>query len=195
MAKYIGITGGIASGKSAVGDYLAGLGYPVIDADLIAREVVEPGTETLKALGDHFGPAILSPDGQLDRQALAAAIYADDQKREALNQIIHPAIDREMHRQMAAAEAQPLVFLMVPLLYETGFQKHCDEVWLVTVSRATQLDRLMARDDIDPAYADRKIQAQMADADRLAYGPRLIHNDGDLPALYRQVDALLREEG
>ncbi|MFP5522079.1 dephospho-CoA kinase [Peptococcus simiae] len=195
MTKYIGITGGIASGKSAVGDYLASLGYPVIDADLIAREVVEPGRETLAALREAFGPGLLSPAGDLDRRALAAVIFKDDQKRAQLNQIMHPAIDRAMQKKMAAAQDQPLVFLMVPLLYETGFQKHCDEVWLVRVSRETQVRRLMARDDIDAGYADHKIKAQMTDEDRLAYGPQVINNDGDLDALHAQVDELLREVG
>lgn len=195
MTKYIGITGGIASGKSAVGDYLVSLGYPVIDADLIAREVVEPGRETLAVLREAFGPGILSPAGDLDRRALAAVIFNDDQKRAQLNQIMHPAIDREMQKKMEAAQDQPLVFLMVPLLYETGFQKHCDEVWLVKVSRETQVRRLMARDDIDAGYADQKIKAQMTDEDRLAYGPQVINNDGDLAALQAQVDWLLREAG
>lgn len=195
MTKYIGITGGIASGKSAVGDYLVSLGYPVIDADLIAREVVEPGRETLAVLREAFGPGILSPAGDLDRRALAAVIFNDDQKRAQLNQIVHPAIDREMQKKMEAAQDQPLVFLMVPLLYETGFQKHCDEVWLVKVSRETQVRRLMARDDIDAGHADQKIKAQMTDEDRLAYGPQVINNDGDLAALQAQVDWLLREAG
>lgn len=195
MTKYIGITGGIASGKSAVGDYLVSLGYPVIDADLIAREVVEPGRETLAVLREAFGPGILSPAGDLDRRALAAVIFNDDQKRAQLNQIMHPAIDREMQKKMEAAQDQPLVFLMVPLLYETGFQKHCDEVWLVKVSRETQVRRLMARDDIDAGHADQKIKAQMTDEDRLAYGPQVINNDGDLAALQAQVDWLLREAG
>lgn len=194
MAKYIGITGGIGSGKSAVGDYLLSLGYPVIDTDVISREVVQPGSDTLALLANTFGQDILLADGSLNRPEMARRVFTDVQKRKQLNAIMHPAIHRLVKERMAEVAHRPLVFLMVPLLYETGFQRFCNEVWLVQTSRQKQVERLTARDQIDEAFALKKIEAQMSDADRLAYSPKPIDNNGTLAALYRQVDELLAAE-
>lgn len=194
MAKIIGITGGIGTGKTAVSDYLAGLGYPIIDADVIARQVVEPGTIGLAQLVAFFGDEILLPDGALDRKALGRDVFAHEAHRRVLEAITHPLIDREVDRQLAMASGEQ-VFLVAPLLFETEMQERCDEVWLVTTDPERQLERIIARDEVDRDLAEKKVASQLSDDERLRHRPVVLRNDGGLPDLYRQVDLLLAKGG
>lgn len=187
--KVIGLTGGIASGKSVVARLLEELGAVVLDADLLARQVVQPGEPAYRAIVAHFGKEILLPDGNLDRKALGRIVFADAGARKALEAMTHPAIaalaavqlDRERQR------GTPVVFYMVPLLFETGLATTMDEVWVVAVSAATQLERLMARDGIDRDEALRKVAAQLPLADKVAGARVVINNDGTVAQTAQQV--------
>lgn len=191
MAKIIGITGGIGTGKTAVSDYLAEQGYPIIDADLIARQVVEPGCIGLQQLGAYFGKGILLPDGALDRKALGKDVFQHTEHRKVLDAILHPLIDQEIEAQLHAYADQEKIFLVAPLLYETNMQDRCDEVWLVTTGVDEQVTRIMARDDVDEVMARQKMASQFSDEERLQHYPLVLVNNTTLPELYRQVDQLL----
>jgi dephospho-CoA kinase len=188
----VGLTGGIGSGKSTVAAMLASRGAVVVDADRIAREVVEPGTPALAALVERFGADILLPDGHLDRAKLAARAFVDDESRQALEGITHPAIGAEFLRQVAAAPEGSIVVHDVPLLVESkrGFDYDC--VIVVEAPEAIRLDRLeqrgIARDD-----ARRRLAAQASDDERRAVATWVVDNSGDLAALERQVDAIWAE--
>jgi dephospho-CoA kinase len=185
------LTGGIGSGKSTVAALLARRGAVLVDADVIAREVVEPGTPALAALAERFGAGILAPDGFLDRPALARVAFADDESRAALEAITHPAINEEFGRRMRDAPADAIVICDVPLLAEStqaqarGYQL----VIVVEAPRAVRLERLeargVARDD-----AERRMAAQASDEDRRRLATYVIDNRGDLAALEAQVDTV-----
>ncbi len=191
MAKIIGLTGGIGAGKTEVSDYLSGLGYPIIDADVIAREVVEPGTIGLAQLTAYFGKEILLPDGALDRRHLGQLIFQNEEERKVLNAITHPIIDRVVRQQLQEHENAEQIFLVVPLLFESGLEETCDEIWLVTVDKEVQIQRIMDRDAVDRDMATQKIASQLDQEERLTRKPLVLRNNSDLPALYRQVDDLL----
>lgn len=188
----IGLTGGIASGKTLVSDYLKSLGYPIVDADVLAREVMAPGAPTLKAVRDAFGADVFQPDGSLDRQALGKRVFSDETARHTLDAITHPAICALAKQRFAEYQDAPLIFFVVPLLYESGMDSLCDRVWLVHADDALRQQRLMARDGIDAQYAAQKIAAQMSEEARLVRGPRVITNDGDSAHVYAQVQAFLK---
>lgn len=187
----IGLTGGIASGKTLVSDYLKGLGYPVVDADLLSREVMAQ-PETLAAVRTAFGDGVFCADGSLDRAALARRVFSDSQARAQLDAITHPAIARLAQQRFAEYAAAPCVFFIVPLLYESGMDTLCDQVWLVHADDDVRVQRLMARDGIDADYARQKIAAQMSEEERLARGPRVLTNDGDSAHLYEQIQTFLK---
>ncbi|MEO0422074.1 MAG: dephospho-CoA kinase [Pseudomonadota bacterium] len=188
-ALKVGITGGIASGKTAVSDRFAKLGVPVIDTDLLAREVVEPNTEGLRQVVEAFGEAILRADGALDRPALRDLVFADEAARRRLEGILHPLI-----WQAAAARIQavrtPYCVVVIPLLAEGGARKRVDRVLLVDCDPATQLERLMRRDGATEAAARRILAAQATREARLAIADDVIVNDGDLPYLDMEVARL-----
>jgi dephospho-CoA kinase len=173
----VALTGGIASGKSTVADLFATLGVPVIDTDVIAREVVEPGQPALAAVVQAFGPDVLASDGSLDRRRLRERIFADAGARQRLNAILHPAIRAEMERQSQAAGGEYQV-LVIPLLAEGGRRDHVDRVLLVDAPEALQVERLMMRDGVTREQALASLNAQATRAARLAMADDVLHNSG-----------------
>ncbi len=187
----VGLTGGIGSGKSTVAAMLAERGAVVVDADAVARAVVEPGTPALEKLVERFGPGILDAGGALDRQALADAAFGDDESRKALEDITHPAINEEFMRRIVEAPSDSIVVCDVPLLAEsTQAQARGYKVVIVVEAPLDlRLDRLeqrgVPRDD-----AQRRIAAQASDEERRALATHLVDNAGDLEALVPQVDRI-----
>ncbi len=178
--KAVGLTGGIASGKSFVADILVSCGAVVINADLLAREVVAPGEPAYRAIVEVFGDGVVLPDGSLDRKALGRIVFADAAARKVLEQITHPAIAERAARliERERQRGTPAVFYEVPLLIEAGLVATVDEVWVVSVSREVQLERLMKRDGISREEALRKIAAQMPLHEKAAYADVIIDNSG-----------------
>lgn len=192
MGLIVGLTGGIASGKSTVAQLLSKRNVPVIDTDLISRELVEAGQPCLEKLRRHFGPGILTEKGHLDRKALREKIFSDPAARHALEAILHPQIRRvTKERAEQAATKAPYVLVVVPLLADPKVQPHYQWLNYVIGVRATpaiQKTRLLKRPDIDPVLADRIMAAQSSDAERDAIVDEWIINTEDLPTLIRQVD-------
>jgi len=184
----IALTGGIASGKTAVSDRFAALGIPVIDTDLIAREVVEPGTPGLAAIEREFGPDVIS-GGALDRRELRRRIFDDAGARRRLEAILHPRISAEARRRLAEVDA-PYAVLVVPLLVESGLFEDADRVLVVDVPEQTQIRRLMARDEMSRAQAEAALAAQASREQRLARADEVIDNTGSLADLAAEVDRL-----
>lgn len=185
----VGLTGGIASGKSRVAEFFAALGVPVIDSDVIAREIVAPGSEGLAAIVRRFGPSVLRTDGQLDRRALREVVFADPAARGDLEAITHPLIRSRMHELNAEARG-PYVINAIPLLAETGGRRDLDRVLVVDCPEALQVARVMARDRVDEAAARAVIAAQAPRSARLAIADDVIVNEGDLTTLEAAVRAL-----
>jgi dephospho-CoA kinase len=187
----VALTGGIASGKTTVANLFAAHGVPLVDSDLIAREVVEPGQPALAAVVDAFGTAVLGPDGRLDRRRLRETIFSDPTARSRLEAILHPAIRAEMERQAASAvPAGPYVMLVIPLLAEGGRGDRADRVLVVDVPESLQVERLTARDNVSHEQAAAALRAQASRADRLAIADDVVTNTGRLEHLSAQVDAL-----
>jgi dephospho-CoA kinase len=182
----VGVTGGIGSGKTAVTDLLQELGIAVVDADLAARAIMQPGRPALAAVGRHFGDAVLRADGSLDRAALRKIVFADADQRRWLEQLTHPLIGEEITTQLAAATS-PYVVLASPLLLETSQRELCDLVVVVDVPESVQLERTMRRDDNDEAQVRRIIAAQLNRQSRLKQADEVIENSGDMQALRAQV--------
>lgn len=174
----VGLTGGIASGKSFVADVLAGCGAVVIDADVLAREVVAAGTPGLAEIEHRFGAGVLRADGTLDRAALASIVFSDHQARAALNAIVHPRVRALATERERAAASDAVVVHVIPLLVETGQEHSFDDVVVVDVSEATQLDRTMRRDAVGRDEAKRRLAAQASRSTRLRAASRIIDNDG-----------------
>jgi dephospho-CoA kinase len=187
----VGLTGGIASGKSAVADAFARRGTPIVDTDAIARDVVEPGRPALAEVVRAFGPGVLDADGRLDRRALRTLVFAQPELRRRLEAILHPAIRAEMHARADAA-AGPYVVVAIPLLVENGLQAQVDRVLVVDCPPEVQLARLLARDGETPEGARRILAAQASREARLAAADDVIVNDGSLAELDARVDALHR---
>ncbi|MEA5059966.1 Dephospho-CoA kinase [bioreactor metagenome] len=187
----IGLTGSMAAGKSTVSHRLAELGAHVIDADLVARQVVLPGTAGLRALVERFGPQILRPDGGLDRPALAALAFGDAKSLAELNAILHPSIRTEMEARLREAKTtgETVAVLDVPLLLESGWQHLCDEVWLVTAPEEIRLARAVARSGISREAAQARMRAQMPEAQKRALADVILENEGSLAELLARVDA------
>lgn len=185
----IGLTGGIASGKSAVAALFERHGVPVIDTDLLAREVVEPGQSALAAVVAEFGPGILGPDGRLDRRQLRSLVFADPSRRRALELILHPAI-RALQLQRVAAVDAPYVVIAIPLLVEGGRREGIDRILVVDCPSALQRQRLLARDGETEAGADAILAAQATREARLAVADDILDNSGPLEALAPAVAAL-----
>lgn len=188
----IGLTGGIGSGKSAVADLLAGHGAQVIDADLLARRAVEPGTPGLAAIAREFGPAVLTAEGELDRAALGDIVFADPDARARLNAIVHPRVRELAAAAERAAEPDAVVVHVIPLLVETGQQELFDLVVVVDVDPATQLERVMARDGMDADQAHARLRAQASREQRLAVADLVIDNSGSPSELAQRVAGLWR---
>jgi dephospho-CoA kinase len=187
----VALTGGIASGKTTVANLFATRGVPLVDTDLIAREVVEPGQPALAAVAAAFGPAVLDPQGRLDRRRLREIIFADAAARDRLEAILHPAIRAEMERQSnAVAGMGPYQLLVIPLLAEGGRRDHVDRVLVVDAPESLQVERLMARDSVTREQAQASLRAQASRAARLAMADDVVTNSGQLQHLHEQVDAL-----
>ncbi len=195
MSRFvIGLTGGIAAGKSEVSRRFEALGITVADADLAARAVVAPGSEGLARIAAHFGKDILLADGQLDRAALRARIFASAQERKALEAITHPAI-RQLLRETCEQAEGPYAIAAIPLLTEAGGRQQypwLDRILVVDVPVAVQHARLMQRDGIDTALADRMIAAQASREARLALADDVVVNDGHPDHLQAHVERLDR---
>jgi dephospho-CoA kinase len=193
----IGLTGGIASGKSVVAKRLAERGAVVVDADVLAREVVEPGTPALAAIADHFGPGVIADDGSLDRPALGAVIFSDPAERLALNAITHPAVWKRARELFAAAERDDpdaVVVYDVPLLVEAAGDRpiRFDLVVVVNASAQTRMKRLVELRGLSEEEAARRLSSQASDAERLAIADEVIESDGTLEETLAQADDLYR---
>lgn len=188
----IGLTGGIASGKSTVSQILRECGAVVIDADVIAREVVQPGSPGLQAIVSTFGPEILTAAGELDRAKLGSIVFAEPQQRKLLESITHPLVRDRMWAQVEEQRllGLPAVVLDVPLLIEGGLHRQMDRVWVVRLDPEIQLVRLMKRDKIDQSAALARLAAQMPLAEKLRHASAVIDNGGDLAETRAQVQAL-----
>jgi dephospho-CoA kinase len=186
----VGLTGGIASGKTTVARLFEALGVPVIDTDRLAREVVAPGQPLLARIAERFGNAVLAPDGSLDRAALRSIVFADSAARAALEQMTHPAIQALLEQRSATAGG-PYQIHVIPLLVETGAQrKRVDRVLVVDCSEELQIRRLQARDGSTLEQARSILAAQVSREARLAVADDIIVNGGDLQPLRDQVAAL-----
>ncbi len=185
----VGLTGGIASGKSVVAELFAALGAPIVDTDQVARDVVAPGEPGLAAVAEEFGRAILTTAGTLDRAALRRRVFADEKARERLEAILHPLIRTRTLAALSEMDA-PYVVVAVPLLVETGFAALVDRVLVVDCPREIQLARLMARDQHSRAEAEQILAAQVSRETRLAAADDVIDNGGSLAATRAQVAAL-----
>jgi dephospho-CoA kinase len=187
----IGLTGGIASGKSLVAQVLRRLGCEVIDTDAIARDVVVPGTEGWQAVVTEFGPQILAADGTIDRAKLASIIFADVGRREILNSLLHPLIIRAVGEQIAAIQARApdaVVVVDVPLLIECNMQNDFDEVMVVWAPRETQIARLMARDGLREEDARDRIASQLPLDQKRECATFVVENDADREKTAEQVE-------
>ncbi len=178
----VGLTGGIASGKTTVANLFAEHGADVIDTDVIARQVVEPGTQALAEVVEAFGPDILGTDGRVDRAALRQIVFSDASARRKLEAILHPVIGYEMLRQAAESRRRYVVFV-IPLLIEAGMQDVVDRILVVDCPVSTQIERLMRRDGGTESDARKILGAQVDRQTRLAAADDVIVNDGDLAGL------------
>ncbi|WP_248924734.1 dephospho-CoA kinase [Paenibacillus hamazuiensis] len=194
----IGLTGGIACGKSTVAAMLVRRGAVLVDADQIAREVVEPGSPVLARVADRFGQAVLLPDGQLHRKKLGEIVFNDPAAREDLQNLLHPAIRATMRERMERYEAedpQRLVVVDVPLLFESKLEWMFSEIMLVYVPREIQLERLMARDGLTGEQAENRLKAQMPIEEKKALADIVIDNQGTREDTERQIESFWRERG
>ncbi len=191
----LGLTGGIASGKTVASDALTRLGATVIDADVLSRELTAPGGEALPRIRECFGDAVFQADGALDRKALGAQVFHDEAARKKLEGILHPAVQRRMMSLLdeAAARGETLCVLSVPLLFETGMDALCDEVWVVTVEPETQLLRLMNRDRLTREQAEARVAAQMGKLERESRATALVRNDRQIEDTDREVQRLFKD--
>jgi dephospho-CoA kinase len=201
--RRIGLTGGIATGKSTVGQLLAErFGLPLLDADLYARGALAPGTPGARAVLARYGEAVAAKavdakalaagaGDAIDRAALGRVVFADPAERRWLEQLVHPLVRQSFEAELERLAHAPVVVLMIPLLFETGLESLCSEVWLVTCRPETQLQRLIGRDGLTEHEARQRIAAQWPLARKQALADRLIHNDGDPQALEQQLAAAL----
>ena len=191
----IGLTGGIASGKSTVLTYFKDKGIPYIDADIVAREVVEPGTEGLKAIVDTFGSNVLQDDGTLNREALGAIVFHNKEKRQLLNSCLKTHIRNRIMELTSQYEEgnTPILIYDIPLLIEGEWYTMMDEVWLVYVNETTQIERLMNRNGYTRADAIARINSQMRLDDKRAYADVIIDNNGTPHDLTVQLDIIWNE--
>ncbi len=192
----IGLTGGIASGKSTVSEWLKKKGVTVIDADQLARIAVEPNTEGLRAIVDTFGRDILKYDGTLDRTKLRDLIFDDVNARKKINDILHGAIKEMMKEEVekASLRKEKIVFCDVPLLIETGWHTEMDEVWLVDVKKEVQISRLMKRNGCSFEAAKKILASQMTGEEKKAYAHLVIDNNGTVKELYDTLERVWKEK-
>lgn len=191
----IGLTGGIACGKSTVAEYLEKQGVFVIDADAISHEVTAPGGEALAPIAEAFGQGVFLPDGQLNRRALGELVFSDAGLRRTLEGIIHPLVQRRIVQAIreAGQKGEKAAVLNVPLLFETGMDALCDECWVVSLDRETQIKRLMARDALSASEAEKRIESQMSQDDKLRRANVVIKTGRPIELTHAELNGLLRE--
>ena len=196
MARIIGITGGIASGKSTVTEFLRQQGYQVIDADQVVHELQEPGGQLYQALLSAFGPAILQEDGHLDRPKLGAMIFGNPELLAQSSQIQNQIIREELaRRRELMAETEDIFFMDIPLLFELSYENWFDQIWLVDVMEETQLSRLMNRNALSQEEAEKRITAQLSPNEKRNRVNLIIDNNGLQEATYQQLrDAIQKLE-
>src|SRR5690625_884671 len=194
MALVIGLTGSIGTGKSTIANQFKKLNIPVIDADLIAREVVEPGKEAYNEIVNTFGQEIVQEDGSLNRPRLGGIVFADENKRKILNSIIHPAIRREMLRQrdFYIEQGEPCIVLDIPLLFESKLTNFVDKIIVVYTSKENQLQRILKRDDISEEEALQRMNAQIDIAKKVEWADEVINNDGSIAESEAQLIDILK---
>lgn len=175
----IGVTGGIACGKSTVMRRLADLGADTLDADAVYHELIGPGSNLWEVLRHRFGPAIIGVDGAIDRAALAGIVFADQDALANLDRITHPVVTAELRRRVATSDT-PVVAVDAVKLVESGFDRDCDRVWVVTCERRQQIARLSERNRLEPAEAARRVDAQAPIAPLLARADLVIDNSGEI---------------
>lgn len=194
----LGLTGGIASGKSTVSNMLRERGAKIVDADRISREIVLPGSPVLEQIAEEFGPEVIQEDGTLDRKKLGSIIFGDKEKRLKLNAIMHPKIREEMKMRIAQYEAEDpdgLVVADIPLLYESNLQQMFTEVMVVYVPYDVQLQRLMERDELSEAEAKERIASQMSLEDKRERADIVIDNSRSLQETATQIELYLQRKG
>ncbi len=194
--RVVGLTGGIASGKSTVSAMLRELGAEVIDADVLAREAVAPGTEGLRAVAERFGAEILKPDGSLDRERLGARVFSSAEDRAALNALLHPriqALARERAQTAHTERGARVVFYDAPLIVENGMQGLFDGLVVVSLPREFQLERLMARNALSREAAEARLASQLPLEEKVRHATFIVDNAGTLSQTRAQVERLWEE--
>ena len=190
--RRIGLTGGIATGKSSAARLLEQRhGLPVLDADLYARQALEPGQPATEAVLERFGPGVVSSGGVVDRRALGAIVFNNQDERRWLEQLVHPIVRQRFDQELVQLDTNPAVVLMIPLLFESGLEALCSETWLVDCDESQQLQRLMARDQLNEAEAQARMDAQWPLARKRPLADVLISNRGDAAALNAQLEDAL----
>lgn len=192
MTMVIGLTGGIATGKTTVSNYLKELGYSIIDADVIARQVVEPGTKGLRMITDTFGEKVLTSDGLLDRQHLAQLVFTSSEQLQQLNRILQPII-RERIQEPISTSKDPVVVIDVPLLYEQHYEDLCDVVMVVSAQPQQQLERLMNRNHLTMDEAKNRVASQMPLSSKERLADVVIDNNGSAEETRQQVKKWLNQ--
>ena len=187
----IGRTGGIGAGKTTVSEYLKEKGYTVLDADLVAREIVEPGTETLLTLAETFGKDIIDPDGSLNRGRLADIAFSDSKQKKLLDRIMHGKVIKILLDRAKTMSDQQLVFIDVPLLFESGMDQYMDQVWLVDADDEVRILRVMDRDGSSREEVLNRIRYQLGRDEKKEKAHFILDNSGVKGSLYNQIDKIL----
>ncbi|MFS0875705.1 dephospho-CoA kinase [Solibacillus isronensis] len=191
----IGLTGSIASGKSTVAKMIESYGLPIVDADVVARQVVEPGTPTLKKIEEAFGPEVIAHDGSMDRAKVGSIIFHNEEMRKTLNGIIHPAIREEMLRQRDEfiSFGEKNIFMDIPLLFESKLEHFVEKIIVVSVKKEVQLQRLMERNGFSEEEANARIATQIPVKEKEQLADAVIHNNGTLEDTAIQLQNILYE--
>lgn len=189
----IGLTGGIGAGKSTVTAYLRDKGYPVLDADQVAREIVEPGTETLLLLSKEFGKEIIEKDGSLNRKKLAEIAFADVDRKKELDRIMHGKVIEILLSRGKAMVDEPFVFIDVPLLFESEMDGFMDCVWLVDADEETRINRVTQRDNSSRDQVLNRIRHQMTSEEKIKKSHVVLDNSHGIENLFMQIDEKLKE--
>ena len=190
-----GLTGGTGSGKSTVAEYLVEFGCTVVDADIIARQVTEKGSEVLAQLAEEFGQDIIDENGELIRKKLGSIVFGDKEKLEKLNDIMRKALDEKMLGALKAAEEERLyskVFFDAPTLFESKREHFVDKIWVVAADRETRIQRIMKRDGISREEVEQRMASQLPDDEKIARADVVIYNDGTLEDLKKKVEEALK---
>ena len=185
----LGLTGGIGSGKTAASDFFAEQGVTVVDADVVAREVVLPGSPALAEIVEHFGNDVLHADGSLNRASLRQRIFANSSDRDWLNQLLHPAIRERLLQQLQAATSR-YVILVAPLLFENGLDAYCQRTLVIDVDEQTQIQRTQQRDQVEAKQVESIMAAQWSRQQRSAAADDVVDNNGSLAQLIAQLKPL-----